>query len=144
MKKNSLNIKNKNLLLKYLSIFIMNIVLVIFVNFYLNKFEYSILILLFLVVIMDSIIYYYNDECRFNPILDILLNFIVGFILMWFIKNINIYSNTLFSIFFANNIVFMRSRYSDKFYKRFFQYIMIFVYTILCLLVNNVLFLVII
>lgn len=127
---------NKELLIKYLFIIISNILIYIICNFYFKTSMYKDIITLLIVVIVDMIIYYYKGTRKFIYYLDLLTNFIIGLILMLFIKDSLSYSNALFSLFFANNIIFMRSRFSDKFLKKTLQYLMIFIYTILTMFVN--------
>lgn len=128
--------ERKVLLLKYLSIIVGNILLYILCNYYFNGWTYKDILLLLLVVVVDMIIYSYKEKKVCEPYLDMLTNLIVGFILMFFIDNNVVYSNVLLSIVFPNNIVFMRSRYSDKKWKKFLQYLMILIYTIISLFIN--------
>lgn len=127
---------NKELLIKYLFIIINNILIHVICSFYFKTSMYKDIVILLIVVIVDMIIYYYKGTKKFIYYLDILTNFIIGLILMLFIKDSLSYSNALFSLFFANNIIFMRSRFSDKFLKKTLQYLMIFIYTILTIFVN--------
>lgn len=128
--------ENKNLLIKYLLIIVSNIVLVILNNFYLKNNIYKNMILLFIIVIIDLIICNYKQKVKFKWYLDLIVNFIIGLILMFITNNIIDYSIILLSLYLANNIIFVRSRYSDKFSKRMLQYIMIFIYTILIMFIN--------
>ena len=133
---------NKELLIKYLLVLISNIILFILCNFYFSNNKYMALILLFIIIILNMIIYYYRGNKTYKWYLDIICNIVVGIILMLFIKDRLEYSNILLSIFLANNIIFMRSRYSDKIYKRCIQYLMIFGYTIICMFINILLFII--
>ena len=133
---------NKELLIKYLLVLISNIILFILCNFYFSNSKYMTLTLLFIIIILDMIIYYYRGNKTYKWYLDIICNIVVGIILMLFIKDRLEYSNILLSIFLANNIIFMRSRYSDKIYKICIQYLMIFGYTIICMFINILLFII--
>lgn len=127
---------NKNLFSKYLMILVLNVLLFIFCNFYFKNFKYCTIVLLILIIISDMIIYYYKKLDKFIWYYDFILNIIVGFIVMIFIKDTVLLANNLFSIMFANNIVFMRSRFSDKFIKKSLQYLMILIYTVLAMFIN--------
>lgn len=127
---------NKKLFSKYLMILVLNVLLFIFCNFYFKNFKYCTIVLLILIIISDMIIYYYKKPDKFIWYYDFILNIIVGFIVMIFVKDTVLLANNLFSIMFANNIVFMRSRFSDKFIKKSLQYLMILIYTILSMFIN--------
>lgn len=132
--------ENKELLLKYLFIIITNIILYIFCGFYLKNSMYKDIILLLFVVIIDMIIYYYKGKLKFNLYLDLLCNIVIGFILFIFENNMLSYSKILVSLFIANNIIFTRSRLSDKFWIKGLQYILIIVNTIICMFINLMVF----
>ena len=127
---------NKKLFSKYLMILVLNVLLFILCNFYFKNFKYCTIILLILIIISDMIIYYYKNPNKFIWYYDFILNMIVGFMIMIFVKDTVLLANNLFSIMFANNIVFMRSRFSDKFIKKSLQYLMILIYTILAMFIN--------
>lgn len=132
--------ENKKILLKYLFVIITNILLYIFCSFYLKNSTYKDIIMLLIVVIVDIVIYYYKGIEKFNLYLDLLCNIIVGFILLIFERNMLSYSKILVSLFIANNIVFTRSRLSNKFWMKILQYIMILINTIICMFINLLIF----
>ena len=132
--------ENKELLLKYLLVIITNIIISIMCNFYFKNTEYRYLIMLGLAVIIDFIIYYYKGTKVFNTYLDFITNFIIGLILIIFCKYQLDYASICFSLIFANNIIFMRSRYSDKFFKRSLQYLLILIFSIISLFINTLIF----
>lgn len=132
--------ENKKLLLKYLFVIITNILLYIFCSFYLKNSTYKDIIMLLIVVVVDIIIYYYKGIEKFNLYLDLFCNIIVGFILLIFERNMLNYSKILVSLFIANNIVFTRSRLSNKFWMKTLQYIMILINTIICMFINLLIF----
>lgn len=131
---------NKLLLRKYLLILISNILIVIFSNFYLVSSEYKDLIELLVLIIISFLIYIYKEKLEYNYILDFLICFILGLIFM-FIKDKMIYVYTIFNVDLANNIFFMKSRLSDKFIKKSFQYALIFVITVLEVFINGFIYL---
>lgn len=128
--------ENKVLLKKYLLIITFNIIIYILTSFYLKTSDTQTLVMLFIILIGDLIIYNYKEKVVFKYYLDILSNIIVGFLLFIFIKDDYVYLITILSIFISNNIVFMRSRISDKFLKRSLQYLLIFLITLLCMFIN--------
>lgn len=132
--------ENKEILLKYLYIIISNILLVILINFYLKNYVYKDIILLFITVIVDLIIYYYKGIKPFKIYLDIITNFIVGLILMLFIRNDLYYSYTLISIFLSNYIIFTRSRLKEKTLLKLGQYFSIIILMIINLFINLLIF----
>ena len=136
--------KNKDLLFKYLLILVSNIIINILCDFYLRNFVYKDIILLIIIVIVDLIIYYYKGIKKFVSYIDLIVNIIIGFILMLFIDNNIEYANKLFSVFLANNIIFERSRLSDKFFKKFVQYFMILIYTLIAMFINILTFILLI
>ncbi len=117
-------IKNKTLIYKYLCILISNILLSILCNFYLKNFVYKDVILILLVVISDLIIYLYKDKCKFKYLYDFIFSIILGLLFM-FIRDKNLYVMTLFILFMGNNIIFMKSRISEKVLKKGLQYFLI-------------------
>ena len=128
---------NKQLLYKYLLVMIFNIILHILINFYFKESEFVAIYLLFAVLISDLIIYYIKGVVRYKYYLDIICNIILGFILL-FTKDFYIYTTSLFSIVFANNIVFMRSRLSEKLLIRSLQYFLILLVSLLCVSINYI------
>lgn len=132
--------ENKKLLLKYLLIVVSNIVLCILCSFYFKTSTYKNIIMLLLVIVLDMVIYYYKEKEKFNLYLDIVCNIIVGLILLIFERNMLSYSNILVSLFLANNIVFTRSRLSNKFFMKTLQYMMILINTIICMFINLLIF----
>lgn len=128
--------KNKDLLINYLLIIISNILLYIFCGFYLKNFEYASIIMFLLIVIVGLIIYNFRNCIKFKIYLDIICCVLLGFVMMFFENKPIMYSYNLFNMFFANNIVFMLSRKSEKYFKRVLQYILIIVIAILCMLIN--------
>ena len=132
--------ENKLLLLKYLFIIIINFLVYIFINFYFNSSMYKEIYMLFCVIVLDTIIYYYKEKTKFIWYFDYIVNLVVGFILLCFFKDIINYGTVLFSIILSNNIVFMRSRLSDKFLKKTFQYFFMFFSSILSLFISLCIF----
>lgn len=132
--------ENKELLLKYLLVIITNIILYIFCGFYFKKFIHKDILMLLAVVIMDMLIYHYRGKVKFNLYLDLVCNIIIGFILFIFEKNMNSYSQIIVSLFIANNIIFTRSRLSDKFLIKSLQYVSIILNTIISMFINLLLF----
>ena len=131
---------DKNLIKKYILIIISNLVLYLLSRYYLNFTDYKYLIMLVLVVIVDLFIYYYKEKIQFNLYLDFLTNLMISLILIIFNKNVLEYCSVVFSIVFANNIIFMRSRFSDKLFKRSIQYLMILIYSLITLFLSICLF----
>ena len=127
---------NNQLLMKYLLIIVFNVILFIFTNFYLKDFEYKLLVLMGVVVLVDMIIYYLKGTIKFITRYDFIANFISGLILMLFLKDDLEYSKVILSVFFGNNIVFIRSRFSDNFLKRSGQYALILINTILSMFLS--------
>lgn len=132
--------ENKELLLKYLLIIITNIIIYILCSFYFKTSTYKNIIMLLIVVILDMIIYHYKGTNKFNIYLDLITNILIGLILLILERNMLNYSNVLVSLFIANNIVFTRSRISEKFLKKTLQYIMILINTIICMFINLLIF----
>ena len=126
--------KNMFLLKKYLLIIIFNILLYILTSFYFKNTEYQPLIMLMLIFVSNLFIY--KGNIIFKYYLDIICNLIVGLLLMVFIHDSYIYSVIILSIFIPNNIVFMRSRISDNFFKRSLQYALSFFITILNMFIS--------
>ena len=134
--------ENKQLLLKYMYIFIMNILLFIICNYYFKSSQYKFMIMLILDIIMDQVIYYYKGVKVFKVYLDFIFNLLISVLFILIINNTYDYCSAVFSILFANNIVFIRSRISDKFIKRSIQYLMMFIYSLLVLSICTFLFII--
>ena len=132
--------KNKVLLKKYLFIMLINIISFILCDFYFKSSDTGYVIMLVIVLFYNLFIYYYKEKVKFKYYLDLLCNLLVGCILYIFIKDINIYIIVTFSLFLSNNIVFMKSRISDKLLKRSLQYALIFLLTVLYTTINYMLF----
>ena len=126
---------NKCLFLNYIYIFISNILVYILSNFYFRNIEYKDLIMLLIVVVIDYFIFL-KYKSKFILYFDFIINFLIGLLLMLFSKDNLSYATSLFSIVFANNIVFVKSRVSDKILKKNFQYFMAFINTMLILFFN--------
>ena len=135
--------ENKSLLLKYLLIIISNILVYILSSYYFRNFEFGSIIMFILVVIVDMLIYHYKGKKVFKVYLDILCCFIIGLLMFFLLYNVIIYSYFLFNLFFANNIVFMYSRKSEKIFIKALQYISVMLITLLCMFLNILLFLII-
>ena len=131
---------NKDLLMKYLYIIISNILIVILCNFYFKNSEYKDIFIMFIAIIFDMIIYYYKGIKSFKILLDSLVNFIIGLILMFFYKDIISFGIVLFSLFFSNNLVFIRSRLKEKFWKNTLEYILVFIINIIIIFINMCLY----
>ena len=69
----------------------------------------------------------------FVLLITIIKGILISDIYKYFLLSLS-YNNM--NIMFANNIVFMRSRFSDKFIKKSLQYLMILIYTILAMFIN--------
>lgn len=132
--------ENKELLFKYLLIIISNIIICIFTNFYLKNYIYKDLVMLLVTVVINTLIYYYRGTKVFKVYFDFVTNFIVGLILMFYTKDMLIYGTILFSLFFSNNIVFVKSRLSEKYIIKTLQYLMILIYTIISMFINLLIF----
>lgn len=132
--------ENKVLLKKYILIIVFNIILYILTSFYLKNNDTQSIIMLLLVFVSNLIIYTYNEKVIFKYYLDIITNILVGFLLIIFIKDVYVYITTILSLYLSNNIVFMKSRFSNKFIKRSLQYMIIFLITILCVFINFLVF----
>lgn len=127
---------NKLLILKYLFIFISNILIYYFSSFYLKSINNKEIIMFFIIFIMDYIIYFYKSKTRFKYVYDIIINILLSLILIIFEKNTYLYGINLFSIVLANNIVFMISRYNENIYKRTLQYLWILIGSIIILIIG--------
>ena len=127
--------ENKELLFKYFLVLISNILIYFICDFYFASNKY--IFMMVIAIIVDLIIYYYMGTKVFKYYLDFIVNFIVGCILIFLINDKIDYSSAVFSLVFANNIVFIRSRLSDKFIKESIQYLLMLIYSILCLFLTN-------
>ncbi len=127
---------NKLLIIKYLFIFISNILIYYFSSFYLKNINNKEIIMFFIIFIIDYIIYFYKSKTRFKYIYDTILNILLSLILIIFEKNTYLYGINLFSIVLANNIVFMISRYNENIYKRTLQYLWILIGSIIVLIIG--------
>jgi len=134
---------NKSLLIKYGLIIIFDIIIYILCNYYFKSSDTGYVIMLFVVFIFNLFIYNYKGQVLFKYHLDIICNLIVGIILLLFIKNNYSYIVVTFSLFLSNNIVFMKSRISDKILLRSIQYALIFLFTLLSTVISLILFYVI-
>ena len=131
---------NSTLLKKYSMIVIFNIIIYILTSFYFKVSDTGTLIMLIINFLSNLFIYNYKGCVEFKYYLDIIFNTIIGLLLMIFIKDEYNYVTVTLSLFLGNNIVFMRSRVSDKFFKRSLQYILILLITFLNLLINYLIF----
>ena len=131
---------NNKLLVKYGVIALLNIIVFILCDYYFKKSDTGYAIMLIAVFIINLFVYNYKEQIIFKYYLDIICNFLVGIILLIFIKNINLYIIVTFSLFLANNIVFMRSRISDKILLRSIQYALILMLTMLSTLISLTIF----
>lgn len=131
---------NKSLLIKYGLIIIFNIIIYILCNYYFKSSDTGYVIMLFVVFIFNLFIYNYKGQVLFKYHLDIICNLIVGIILLLFIKNNYSYIVVTFSLFLSNNIVFMKSRISDKILLRSIQYLLILLLTFLSTFISLSLF----
>jgi len=127
---------NKVMLLKYLSVVVSNILLYILVSFYFRNVENNFLILFVVVAIFDYIIFNYKDKIKYNYLLDIICCIFSGIILNFFIKIDLLYSINIFCIYFPNNIIFMKSRESNKFFGRLLQYLITVIITIFVMYIS--------
>ena len=134
---------NKQLLLKYVYMFIMNILLFIICNFYFNSSQYKYLIMMLLNIISNMFIYYYKGTVKYKIYLDFILNITLSLILLLFINNTYDYCSVVFSLLFSNNIIFIRSRLSANFIKKSIQYLMMFIYSLLVLFIVTFIFILI-
>lgn len=132
--------ENKELILKYLYIIVSNILIVILCNFYFRNSDYKDIFILFIALIIDMIIYYYKGKRKFKFLLDIISNIIVGVLLLLFYRDSISYGIVLFSLFFSNNITFIRSRLKDNFWLNTLQYILVFFGIIFTVFVNMCIF----
>ena len=130
--------ENKELLFKYFLVLISNILIYFICDFYFASNKY--IFMMVIAIIVDLIIYYYMGTKVFKYYLDFIVNFIVGCILIFLINDKIDYSSAVFSLVFANNIVFIRSRLSDKFIKESIQYLLMLIYSILCLFLTTLIY----
>lgn len=132
--------ENKMLLKKYGLIVLFNILSYLLCNFYFNSSDTGYIIMLLVVFIFNLFVFNYKEKTKFNYYLDLLTNFLVGVILLLFIKNINLYIIVIFSLYLSNNIVFMKSRLSEKILLRSIEYALIFLLTLLSTIISSFIF----
>ena len=132
--------ENGCLLKKYSLIIIFNIIAFLLCDFYFKKSDTGYVIMLLLVIIFNLFILNYKEKIKFKYLLDLLCNFLVGLILLLFIKNVNIYLIVTFSLYLANNIVFMKSRLNKKILIRSIEYALIFLLTLSSSIISLLLF----
>lgn len=128
--------ENKNLLMKYSLIILFNIISYLLCNYYFKSSDTGYVIMLLIVFIFNLLIWNYKEKTKFKYYLDLSCNFIIGLLLMLFIKNINIYMIVTFSLFLSNNIVFMKSRLSEKLLLRSIEYALIFLLTLFSTIIS--------
>ena len=131
---------NINLFKKYGLIVISNIVIFILTNYYLKNFEFKYLVMILINTLIDLLIYYYKGKVIFNKYIDYIVNIIIGLIIIFFAKNIIEYDTILFSLLFSNNIVFIRSRLSEKFIVKSSQYLLMLFNTIVVMFIDGLIF----
>ena len=127
---------NKVLLLKYLGVIVSNILIYILINFYCKNIENNFLIMCVVAIGVNIFIFYYKEKVICKYYLDLLCCVVSGFILYFFIKDDLMYSTILFTLFFANNVIFMKNRKEGKALSRMFSYLLVLVITILAMFVN--------
>jgi len=132
--------ENENLLKKYCLIIIFNIISYLLCNFYFKSSETGYVIMLLVVFIFNLFMLNYKEKTKFKYYLDLVSNLLVGIILLLFIKNINIYIIVTFTLYLSNNIVFMKSRLSEKILIRSIEYALIFLLTLFSTIISVMLF----
>lgn len=132
--------ENKMLLKKYGLIILFNIIAYLLCNFYFNSSDTGYIIMLLVVLIFNLFVFNYKEKTKYKYYLDLLCNFLVGVILLLFIKNINLYIIVTFSLYLSNNIVFMKSRLSEKILLRSIEYALIFLLTLLSTIISSFIF----
>jgi len=132
--------ENKMLLKKYGLIILFNILAYLLCNFYFNSSDTGYIIMLLVVLIFNLFVFNYKEKTKYKYYLDLLCNFLVGVILLLFIKNINLYIIVTFSLYLSNNIVFMKSRLSEKIILRSIEYALIFLLTLLSTIISSFIF----
>jgi len=132
--------ENENLLKKYCLIIIFNIISYLLCNFYFKSSETGYVIMLLVVFIFNLFMLNYKEKTKFKYYLDLVSNLLVGIILLLFIKNINIYIIVTFTLYLSNNIVFMKSRLSEKILIRSIEYALIFLLTLLSTIITFYIF----
>ena len=131
---------NKFLLKKYSLIILFNIIAYLLCDFYFNSSDIGYVIMLLIVFIFNFFILHYKEKIKFEYYLDLLCNSLIGIILLLFIKDINIYIIVTFSLYLSNNIVFMKSRLSEKILIRSIEYALIFLLTLLSTIITFYIF----
>ena len=132
--------ENKMLLKKYGLIILFNILAYLLCNFYFNSSDTGYIIMLLVVLIFNLFVFNYKEKTKYKYYLDLLCNFLVGVILLLFIKNTNLYIIVTFSLYLSNNIVFMKSRLSEKIILRSIEYALIFLLTLLSTIISSFIF----
>jgi len=128
--------ENKELIKKYLYVILFNIISYFLCDFYFNSSDKGYVVMLLVVFLFDLFIFNYKNKIKCKYILDLLSNLLVGLILQLFIKDINTYIIVTFSLFLSNNIVFMKTRLSEKLLLRSIEYALIFLLTLLLTITN--------
>jgi len=131
---------NKFLLKKYSLIILFNIIAYLLCDFYFNSSDIGYVIMLLIVFIFNFFILHYKEKIKYEYYLYLLYNFLIGIILLLFIKDINIYIIVTFSLYLSNNIVFMKSRLSEKILIRSIEYALIFLLTLLSTIITFYIF----
>ena len=127
---------NKVLLLKYLGVIVSNILIYILVSFYCKNIENNFLIMCVVAIGFNIFIFYYKEKVICKYYLDLLCCVVSGFILNFFIKDDLIYSTILFTLFFANNVIFMKNRKEGKVLSKMFSYLLVLVITVVAMFFN--------
>lgn len=127
---------NKVLLLKYLGVIVSNILIYILVSFYFKNIENNFLIMCVFAIGFNIFIFYYKEKVICKYYLDLLCCIISGFILNFFIRNDLMYSTILFTLFFANNVIFMKNRKEGKVLSKMLNYLLVLVITVVAMFVN--------
>ena len=127
---------NKVLLLKYLGVIVSNILIYILVSFYFKSVENNFLIICVFAIGFNIFIFYYKEKVICKYYLDLLCCVVSGFILNFFIKDDLIYSTILFTLFFANNVIFMKNRKEGKVLSKMFSYLLVLVITVVAMFFN--------
>ena len=127
---------NKVLLLKYLGVIVSNILIYILINFYCKNIENNFLIMCVVAIGFNIFIFYYKEKVICKYYLDLLCCVVSGFILNFFIKDDLIYSTILFTLFFANNVIFMKNRKEGKVLSKMFSYLLVLVITVVAMFFN--------
>ena len=127
---------NNVILLKYLGVIVSNILIYILVSFYFKSVENNFLIICVFAIGFNIFIFYYKEKVICKYYLDLLCCVVSGFILNFFIKDDLIYSTILFTLFFANNVIFMKNRKEGKVLSKMFSYLLVLVITVVAMFFN--------